>query len=179
MALAAGRGAQNLLGASGSAAARGAAAATREANDAAMAALVLAGTEGDGSTATGATSTGAAPKEYVLGTNDAYGSPTMTAANTLTATAGGTQAAALALTSSLNRVTVVATAADSVRLPAMVAGQMVVVINSHASNSMQVFGAGTATINGVATATGVALAAGKVGLYFAVTAGLIFGGALA
>jgi hypothetical protein len=179
MALAAGRGAQNILGTSGSAAARGAAATTHEANDAAMLVLVNAGTEGDGSTTTGATSTGAAPKEYALTSNDALGFPPLTVANTLTAHAGGTQAAALALTAGLSRVTVVATAADSVLLPVMTPGQMVVVINSHASNSMQVFGAGTATINGVATATGVALAAGKVGIYFAVTAGLIYGGALA
>jgi hypothetical protein len=179
MALAAGRGAQNLLGASGSAAARGATSATLEANGAAMLALVNAGTEGDGSTATGATSTGAAPKEYALTTNDSFGYPTFTVANTLTATAGGTQAAALALTAGVNRITVVATAADSVRLPAMVPGQLAIVINSDAADSTQVFGAGTSTINGVATATGVALAAGKTGIYVAVTAGLIYGGALA
>jgi Ca2+-binding RTX toxin-like protein len=77
--------------------------------------------------------------------------------------AGGGQTSATALTTIFNEVvTAVATAADSVKLPApSKVGQIVIVTNAHASNSMQVFGAGTDTINGVATATGVAQAAGK------------------
>lgn len=89
----------------------------------------------------------------------------------LTARAGGTQALALALTATVNRVTVVATAADSVRLPApTVIGQQVTIINS-AANSLTAYGAGTDTINSVATATGVALAGGKTGVYTASSIG--------
>jgi hypothetical protein len=90
----------------------------------------------------------------------------------ITAFAGGGQSSATALTTITNEVTAVATAADSVKLPApSKVGQIVVVTNAHASNSMQVFGAGTDTINGVATGTGVAQAAGKTALYVAVTTG--------
>lgn len=90
----------------------------------------------------------------------------------ITAHAGGGQASATALTGAINRVDTVASAADSVALPApTVVGQEVVVINNAAVNSMQVFGSGTDTINGVATATGVAQAAGKIATYVAVTTG--------
>lgn len=92
----------------------------------------------------------------------------------LTAHAGGTQAAALALStaSNVHNVTIVATAADSVSLPPAVAGVLPqVVINSAASNSMQVFGAGTDTINDVATATGVAQAAKVAAFYISPVVG--------
>ena len=88
----------------------------------------------------------------------------------LTAHAGGGQASALALTSELNRVTTVATANDSVALPASAAGLSIVVVNSGA-NPMQVFGAGTDTINNVATATGVSQMPGSLVLYVCHTAG--------
>lgn len=93
------------------------------------------------------------------------------AVNAITAFAGGGQASATALTGLINNVTVVATAADSVKLPASAAGLMVLVTNSDAADSMQVFGAGTDTINDVATATGVAQAAGKTALYICPVAG--------
>ncbi len=96
----------------------------------------------------------------------------------LTAHAGGGQGSALVMTGVVNRFSVVATAADSGRLPAMTAGMIVMVINDGA-NSMQVFGAGTDTINNVATAIGVALAAGKTGWYACPVAGKVYGGALA
>jgi hypothetical protein len=179
MAAISGRGAQATLGPQGRAAARGSYTTTLEGNGAQMLTLVNAGTEPAGTTVDGTTSTGAGPVDVLTGAADGLNSRELSVSNTLTAHAGGTQAAALALTSSINRVTIVATAADSVRLPTMAAGQMVVVINSDSTDSLQVFGASTATINDVATATGVALAAGKVGIYFAVTAGLIYGGALA
>lgn len=173
-----GRGAQNTLIGDARKSARGAYGATRPLNQAQIDAMYAAGTAGDGSTANGASLTGVAPLDVVYSNADALGSPLMTVVNTLTAHAGGTQAAALALTGGINRVTVCATNADSVRLPVMVAGETVVVVNSGAA-TCQVFGAGTATINDVATATGVALATTKIGVYFAVTAGLIYGGALA
>jgi len=84
--------------------------------------------------------------------------------NSITAHAGGTQAAALALSASksVHRVTVVGTAADSVKLPAATgSGDMHIVANDDSAESLQLFGAGTDTIDGVATATGVAVAAGK------------------
>jgi hypothetical protein len=87
----------------------------------------------------------------------------------LTALAGGGQGSATALPSTFNVVATVATAADSVRLPLGQVGLWVVVRNS-ASNSMQVFGSGTDTINGVATATGVAQAGTTSALYFCTSA---------
>lgn len=87
----------------------------------------------------------------------------------VTAFAGGGQASATQLTGNAANVTVVATAADSVKLPLAVAGALFFLTNSDAADSMQVFGAGTDTINGVATATGVAQAAGKSAVYWAVT----------
>ncbi|MHB8388049.1 MAG: hypothetical protein ACYDBH_00545 [Acidobacteriaceae bacterium] len=82
----------------------------------------------------------------------------------LTAHAGGGQASALALsaTKSVHEVTTVATAADSVALPAATgSGVFHFVKNSAAANSMQVFAVTPSTIDGVATGTGVAVAAGK------------------
>lgn len=86
--------------------------------------------------------------------------------DTITARAGGTQALATQLVSAVNRISVCATLADSVGLPLAVAGLSVVVANDGAA-SAQVFGAAgsTDTINSVATATGVALAAAKRGAY--------------
>ena len=89
-----------------------------------------------------------------------------TFAAALTATAGGTRAAALPITAAINRIAVCATAADSVALPPAVGGQEVSIVNS-GSAAAQVFAAvGTSdTINGVAAATGISLAAaGKMQL---------------
>lgn len=93
-----------------------------------------------------------------------------TVADGITAHAGGGKASATALTADMNRVATVATAADSVLLPASAAGKRVYVVND-ASNSMQVFGAGSDTINGVATGTGVAHAGGNAAVYWCVVAG--------
>ena len=81
-------------------------------------------------------------------------------ANGLTATAGGTKAAALPLTAAVNRISVCATAADSVLLMPAKLGLTILLINDGAA-SMQVFGQGTDTIDEVATGTGVAVANGK------------------
>lgn len=89
----------------------------------------------------------------------------------LTAHAGGGQASATPLTGQYNSVDTVATGADSVALPLPTeVGQLIVVVNNTAA-SMQVFGSGTDTINGVATATGVAHAAGKTAVYIAASKG--------
>ena len=87
------------------------------------------------------------------------------AENGITATAGGTKAAARPLTCAKNTVSVCATAADSVLLPAPQIGRTILVANRGAA-SMQVFGSGSDTINGVATGTGVAQAAGIESAYY-------------
>lgn len=87
--------------------------------------------------------------------------------NTLTAGSGGTQAAgsfALSATKSVHRFTIVAAAADSAILPAATgSGKVHVVINDDLSGatSMQLYAAATETIDGITSATGVAIAATK------------------
>lgn len=87
----------------------------------------------------------------------------------VTAFAGGGQANATQLADGINTVTVVATDADSVKLPPAVAGAVCFVKNADAAQSTTVYGYGTDTIDGVASATGNAQAAGKGKLYFATT----------
>src|SRR5260221_6600163 len=68
----------------------------------------------------------------------------------------------LSATKSIHNVTTVGTAADSCSLPAATGSGVVHwVKNSAAANSMQLFGVATETIDAVASATGVAIAAGK------------------
>lgn len=93
-----------------------------------------------------------------------------TAVSALTAHSGGGQTSALALTKGVNNVTTVAAAGDSVRLPASAAGLEISITNSGA-NSMQVYGAGTDTINGIATGTGVAQLPGQTVVYTSAVAG--------
>jgi len=97
--------------------------------------------------------------------------PIGSTADGLTATPSGNQSTALALTAQINRISTVGTAADSVKLVPASPGIWQVVINDAASNSMQVYGSGTDTINDVATATGVAQAAGKTATYYCSVAG--------
>jgi hypothetical protein len=91
-------------------------------------------------------------------------------ASGLTAHAGGGKAGALQLTGAMASVGTVATAADSVLLPAAVVGGEFFLSNDGVA-SMQVFGNGTDTINLVATATGVAQANGVAALYFCTKVG--------
>ncbi|CAL4866744.1 hypothetical protein MMA231_00988 [Asticcacaulis sp. MM231] len=95
----------------------------------------------------------------------------------ITAFAGGGQASARPLLYTRNRVTIAASAGNSVRLPFSEPGMEVSITNSTA-NAIQVFGNGTDTINGVATATGVSLPAGKKGVYSSEVAGQWYGGYL-
>jgi hypothetical protein len=82
-------------------------------------------------------------------------------AATITAHAGGTQAAATPVRSACTLIAVCATAADSVVLPPAVGGQLLWITNAGAASS-QIFAApGADTINGVANGTGIALANGK------------------
>ena len=91
-------------------------------------------------------------------------------ATSVTAAAGGGKANATPITSANARITTVATAADSVLIPSPRAGDIMLLRNDGAA-SAQVFGAGTATINGADTATGVALANGKIALLQSFVAG--------
>ena len=82
-------------------------------------------------------------------------------AASITAHAGGTQALATPIRSALTLIAVCATAADSVVLPPAMGGQILWITNAGAA-SAQVFAApGADTINGIANATGIALANGK------------------
>lgn len=96
----------------------------------------------------------------------------------ITAHSGGGQANAYQLGAQISLVTVVAAGNDSVKLPKIVAnpgridkagasvGAILFVGNSDGADSMQVYGATPDTINGIATGTGVAVAAG-VNVWFA------------
>ena len=86
-------------------------------------------------------------------------------ANAITATAGGGQADAVALTASFNRVTTVATAADSVKLPAAIAGARTAVFNKAAANSLNVFPSSGDKINALSADAAYALAATKGALF--------------
>lgn len=91
-------------------------------------------------------------------------------ADGITAHAGGTKAAALQLNYGMNRITVCATAGDSVLLPRASDGAEVLVINDGAA-AAQVFGQGTDTIDGVVTATGVALTQARRTWFYCFTDG--------
>jgi hypothetical protein len=86
--------------------------------------------------------------------------------NGVTAFAGGGQASATIMKYGVNRVTTVATALDSVKLPVATPGARCVVINT-TQLAMQVFGDSGAAdlINGVANATGVTQAGPSVCTY--------------
>ena len=92
--------------------------------------------------------------------------------------AGGGQANATPLTSEVNRITTVASANDSVILPASQPGLTLMVIN-HAANSVQVFGAGTDTIDDIVAATGVTQSNGSVVFYTCATQGAWYSEGLA
>lgn len=94
----------------------------------------------------------------------------VSAAAAITATPGGTQVTSLVLAAQINQVSVVATGADGVRLPAAIVGMQIVIINDGA-NALQVFGHLTATIDGITSATGVALSAAKRATFHCYAAG--------
>lgn len=88
----------------------------------------------------------------------------------ITAHAGGGQGSAMQLVAQTSRVTTVVTSGDSVKLPPSTPGLELTVINAGA-NPMQVFGSGTDTINGVATATGVSQMSNSAVIYICTSAG--------
>lgn len=83
-------------------------------------------------------------------------------AASITAHAGGGQAAATPITAAITLIAVCATAGDSVVLPPAMGGQMLWITNAGAASAQIFTAAGLGgTINGVAGTTGIALAAGK------------------
>ncbi len=82
-------------------------------------------------------------------------------ANAITAYAGGGQTNAVALTATYNRITTVATAADSVKLPAAAAGSRVVIFNKAAANAVAVFPATGDAINALSANASYSLAVTK------------------
>lgn len=92
------------------------------------------------------------------------------AANAITAFAGGGQASATALTKYANRVTTCATNADSVKLPAAVAGRSVFVKNATA-NTLAIFPASGEVINALSADASISLATVKGMLFICSVAG--------
>jgi hypothetical protein len=84
----------------------------------------------------------------------------------LTAHAGGTQAAALPLSASksVHLIATCATAADSVILPAATGTGAIHIVHNDGVASCQLYAALTETIDNIASATGVAVAAGKTSM---------------
>ena len=97
--------------------------------------------------------------------------PVVSVANSITAFAGGGQGSATALGSSINRVTTVATAADSVKMMAAVPGIEITVINAAAANAMNLFPGTGDTINALGANTAFSLVAGKTALLVCAVAG--------
>jgi len=88
----------------------------------------------------------------------------------IVATPGGGQANAFQINSQTARVTVVATAGDSVQLPPSTPGLEVLLIN-HSNNPMQVFGNLTDQIDDVASNVGVSQMQNSFVLYSCATSG--------
>lgn len=116
--------------------------------------------------------------------NAAIGNGQRNYQDAITALAGGGAAGAPLLALGVNKVTVVASAADSAMLPpsGTALGGSVIIVNTGAS-SMQVFANTVSslpsgvldTINGTAGATGVAVANAKTAMFWATAAGAWFG----
>jgi len=92
-----------------------------------------------------------------------------TTAGALTAT-GTTRADALAITAQINRVTTAAAGTGVVIDPAV--GEVIALYNDGA-NPVQVYAAGSTTIDGTAGATGVPLTNGKRCLYTCIASGVV------
>jgi len=100
------------------------------------------------------------------------------ASDSLVAFAGGGAASATLIKTQTARIATVATAGDSVMLPASVAGYELMLIN-HGANAMQVFGSGSDTVDDIATATGVSQMANSLVIYTCTTAGAWYSEGLA
>ncbi|HEY6349612.1 MAG TPA: hypothetical protein VI636_09405 [Candidatus Angelobacter sp.] len=106
-----------------------------------------------------------------LGTGYSGQYPTVSSQDAIVAHAGGGQGSATALTSVINRITTVASAGDSVLLPAAQGGMQIAISNATATNSMNVFPNGADQINALGASAAFALAAGKTATFYAAKAG--------
>lgn len=93
-------------------------------------------------------------------------------ANALTAHVGGGQGSALQLAKEVNRVTTVASAGDSVKLPASVAGMQVTVINAAAANAMDCFPSSGDAINALVADTALSIVANSTVIFTCAVAGV-------
>lgn len=99
--------------------------------------------------------------QYVAGAFVSTGINTESVENGITASTTQTRAAGYALTKGISRVTTAAVSGDAVTLPALAAGQSVVVVNDGA-NPIKVFPNGAADqIDGGTAAASVTLSAAK------------------
>lgn len=89
----------------------------------------------------------------------------LTRNETLTALAGGAQAGT-ALNLGYNRITTVASGNDSVQLPLLSGGVMVVVTNAAAANALAVFPQTGQTINALSANASFSVTAGKTAIFF-------------
>lgn len=93
------------------------------------------------------------------------------AANGITANAGGGQTNGVLIAADITRVTTVASANDSMLLPASTPGSEVTVINAAASNSMNVFPQSGDAINAIGANGAFAVTAGKTATFYCAVAG--------
>jgi hypothetical protein len=114
-----------------------------------------------------------AGKWYVngLGTGYAGSFETQSTANALTAHAGGGQGSAVPITTMFAVVTTVASAGDSVILPASVQGMVLSVANNAAVNAMNVFPATGEHINALSANTAFSVAAQSLTIFYCSVAG--------
>lgn len=110
--------------------------------------------------------------------NANFASPGLSTQQGVTATAGGTRAAAFPVTASITNVTTVATAADSLVLPVASAnlGETFTIYNNGANN-LTLYANGSDTINGTAGATGISLPNSGVVVLQSIASGVWLGDA--
>lgn len=92
--------------------------------------------------------------------------------NAIVAFAGGGQGSATQLTKQISRVVTVGSAGDSVKLPAALAGNQMVVINAAAANAMDVFPASGEYINALAVDLAISVAANKTIAFYCAVDGI-------
>src|ERR1700746_1852287 len=102
-----------------------------------------------------------------------YQTVTFASLDNIVAKAGGGQppTSPLNVGITLHRIVTVANANDSVTLPPSRGGAFYIVANAHASNSANVFPSLGDAVNALGANNAFALAAGKVALFFCVSAG--------
>jgi hypothetical protein len=119
---------------------------------------------------------------YRLHTGDAMnlneGNPILSRMDGITAHSGGGQQNAFQLTATTNKISTVAAGGDSVALQNTGKVGIQIVINDAAANALTLYGnyAEAATINDIATGTGVSIPAGNMGIFFPSVAGKWYGG---